>query len=267
MHRNKFRKRSVLKTVIVLFLALGLTMAFMPRDASACATEDPGFGFGNLLQGFFEGCPAPLAATAVGSFLFIHDFDYDMPASGPASSYSSFGASWAQASTETGEIHLVTQATGLFFDWSAGAIVDKYSLGEGVNPSDVNISVNYDGSLSPGSAFGIALFGSEGFQLFGKIIPGEYDGDWTVSLEDIVGDSSEFCMGFAAFTVAWGEDSSALFGQADFADTFTLSFVTDQGNNVPVESEGGFSQVPIPGTILLFVPGLIGIFTLRKKRS
>ncbi len=268
--KNSYKEK-LFRSIIGVFLILGLVFALQPT-AKACGSNDiPGFSLlGGLFQSYFQECRAPLAATAVGSLLFIRDFDYSMPGDGVAESYSASGDSWAHASTETGQINLVTQGN-FFFDWSAGLIVDRYFLGEGVEPSDVNVNIHYEGSLSSGGAFGIALFGSNGFEAFGKSVPGEYNDNWIVPLEDIAQvNDNEICMGFLAFTFALDGESSATFGEpiADFPHTFDLSFVDDYGNKVPVDySEGGFSQVPIPGTLLLFAPGLIGIFAFRRKKS
>jgi len=263
-------KNLLLRTAVIVFVAVALVFAFQPLKANACNANGPDFGsFANLFQGMFcEGEGAHGAVAGVGKFsIFFPPAKWDFD---PLVAEKYFGSwSHAYASVPDAEIKLSAQGKGVTFNWALGAIYDKYTLGEGVDPANVMINIEYDGALSGFSGFGIGLLGDQGFQMFGKLAPGTYDDAWSVSLSDIatVNDNNEFCMAFGAFVFAWGSGSEALFGEADFADTFKMIVTNTEGGQVRVDSEGGFSQVPIPGTILLFIPGLVGIFAFRRKKS
>ena len=105
-------------------------------------------------------------------------------------------------------------------------------------------------------------------EFFGKFSPGTYDHEeWSISLLDIVdydhAADGTFIMGFGALVFARGSDSFA-----DFSDTARILFEDSEGNLVyTVESEGGFSQVPVPSSILLLGGGLIGLLGIRRRKK
>ena len=264
-------KNLLLRTAVIVFVAVALVFAFQPLKGNACNANGPDFGsFANLFQGMFcEGEGAHGAVAGVGKFsIFFPPAKWDTNDQFAHVDFGSWGH--AEASVPSGEIKLNVEGKGFTINWAFGAIYDKYKLlGEGVDPDKVVINIEYDGTLSGASIFGIGLLGDQGFQTFGKLSPGTYDDTWSVSLSQIasVNENNEFCMAFGALAFAWGSGSEALFGEADFADTFKMIVSTTEGGTVRVESEGGFNQVPIPGTILLFIPGLVGIFAFRRKKS
>jgi len=249
--------------VLVSFVFVFFAVA-QPASVKACPQESD---FGQMLQGLLGDADGHGAVAAAGKFIFPLKWD-----SGDQEASVAFG-SWAGASASVpdGLVKLYVRGTGCGtgkpFNWAAGGIYDTYNLASGTDPENINVAIQYDGELTGVSGFGLGLFGSEGFEVIGKFSPGTYNDEWSVPLTNIVGsaDASDgsFLMGYGAFAFAMGSDSEAIFN-----DTFQLSFVDDQGNHVYIESDGGFSQVPIPSTIILLGVGLTGLlgFRQRKKR-
>ncbi len=256
------------KLLILFFLILGLTLSYNVATSNACA--QPGFGYAcdnnpfSFFTGFMDDRSDFGSIAAVGTFFFPTDYS-----GGAGCLISSAGDStrWALSSVEDAEIHLYAEQTGMFFDWAAGAIYDTYAI-SGYDISDVYVSVGYEGTLSQNAALVLGLMGDQGFKVTGMFGPdtfGERD-TWQVKLSDIVStDDGTFKMALGAAVLVMGEGSSAVF--ANFSDTINLTFTTSQGGSVGVTSEGGFTEVPIPGTVFLFVPGVIGIFAFRRKKA
>jgi len=254
---------------LTLFLVVfGLLFSFNLPTANACVQA--GFNNCNNPFSFFTGLidddSQYGSLAAVGTFFFPTDY-----AGGAECTYSEAGSMemlrWAASDVSLGEIHLYAQKSGMFFDWAAAAIYDTYSVN---NFDDAYVTINYEGTLSPGAVLAMVLGGNKGFEITGDFGPFAYEeGDtWQVKLSEIASpdETGSFKMAFGAAVFVFGEESSAVF--ADLAHTITISFTDENGNLVGVgETPGGFSQVPIPGTILLFIPGLVGIFAFRRKKS
>jgi len=252
---------------LVLFVAAVFVFlcAVQPVSVKACLDEDD---FGQLLQGLLCDSGDFGAVAAAGKFIFPLKWDF-----GDYEASVNFG-SWASAyaSVPDGLISLSVIGTGWglgkLFDWSAGAIYDTYHFDTSVPLEDINVTIEYDGEIEGFAGFAAGLLGSGGFEFFGKVSPGTYDHEeWSISLLDIVDydDATDgtFMMGFGALVFARGSDSFA-----DFSDTARILFEDSEGNLVyTVESEGGFSQVPVPSSILLLGGGLIGLLGIRRRRK
>ncbi len=254
-------KRGKAKTVLTIFVAFLLVFVWFghPANVKACS-EEPDYG--QMLQGLLCGADGYGAVAAVGKFIFPLKWDF-----GAQEASVEFG-SWASAfaSVPQGMISLYVRGTGWglgkLFNWSAGAIWDTYHLGEGMNPEDVNITIDYTGEINGLGGFGFGVLSDNGFEFSGSFSQGSYDDEWSVPLTDIASLKNDtFMMAFGAFVFARGSDSFAAFN-----DTFQLSFTDDEGNLImPLESDGGFSQVPIPSTLVLLGGGLAGLLGVRRR--
>ncbi|MDY6954912.1 MAG: hypothetical protein SWE60_25710 [Thermodesulfobacteriota bacterium] len=158
--------------------------------------------------------------------------------------------------------------------WASGAFYDAFSFSEAVDAQSVVVHLQYDGAFEVGqgslSSFEIALWGDEGESTLSVDSSDTPSGCFSVPLVDIASLNSDgtYNLGLAVCLEAAG-----YFALAEYGNTFSLSFVSNDAGEDWTVSGTGFDEVPvgasvpIPSAILLLGGGVAGLLGLKQRQA
>jgi hypothetical protein len=242
--------------------------------------------------------PAAASSVNVSGYDNGHEqgFGYDVGIVYDYAYYVNEGIIAQGEASTLGTVRLSATSTGNIIDIGA-VITDKYTFTNLTNPgatgniSGLYIKTSYSGVLSYGDGYvefsapggWIQLTYDSSTDTYVTITYTGINGAYTkktydnstiaVSGEFIwpttanFGEATDITLNFNARAVSGGTpDSSASY--ANFYNTANFSFYAD-GMSLGVTSEGGFNNVPLPGTVWLLGSGLVGLagFRMRGKNK